>query len=61
LAGAWPVFKRVTELIAVLPHDRGGRFEANCDAAVLVDEGALCGDPRLTTPGLLISTPSSHL
>ncbi|HEY1979508.1 MAG TPA: hypothetical protein VGH13_05435 [Xanthobacteraceae bacterium] len=32
-------------MLAVLPHDYGGRFEANADGTSLVDERALCGDP----------------
>src|SRR5215831_20217751 len=36
------------ELFAVLPHDRGGRFEADAYGAALVDKGALAA-MRLTT------------
>jgi hypothetical protein len=31
-------------LLSVLPHDRGGRFEANAYGAALVDKGALGGN-----------------
>jgi hypothetical protein len=31
-------------LLAVLPHDRCGRFKPNADAAALVDKGALGGN-----------------
>jgi hypothetical protein len=33
------------DLLAVLAHDRGGRFQANADGTPLINEGALCGDP----------------
>jgi hypothetical protein len=36
---------RPPELLAVLAHDRGGRFQTNADGTALVDEGALRGDP----------------
>ena len=35
---------RCTELIAVLPHDRRGRFQPNADATSVIDEGALGGN-----------------
>jgi len=31
-------------LFAILPHDRGGRFEANAYGTALVDKGALGGN-----------------
>jgi hypothetical protein len=36
---------RPPELLAVLAHDRGGRFQANADGTALINEGALGGDP----------------
>jgi hypothetical protein len=32
------------ELLAILPHDRGGRPQPDSDAAALVDKGALGGN-----------------
>jgi hypothetical protein len=37
------------ELLAVLAHDLGGRFQANAGGSALVDEHALCGDPSDAT------------
>jgi hypothetical protein len=36
---------RPPELLAVLAHDRGGRFQTKADGIALVDEGALRGEP----------------
>jgi hypothetical protein len=41
-------------LLAVLPHDRGDRFQSNPDGAALVDKGALGGDPPDDIPGVNI-------
>jgi hypothetical protein len=35
---------RRPELLAVLPHDRSGRFKPNADGASAIDEGALGGN-----------------
>ena len=35
---------RCSELVSVLSHDRGGRFELNADGAALIDKGALGGN-----------------
>jgi hypothetical protein len=32
------------ELVSVLPHDRGGRFQPNTYGAALIDKGTLGGD-----------------
>jgi hypothetical protein len=40
LSLGWP-----PELLAVLAHDRGSRFQANAGGTALINEGALCGDP----------------
>jgi hypothetical protein len=40
-----PAPGRPAELLAVLPHDRGCRFQPDADAAALVDKGALGGYP----------------
>jgi hypothetical protein len=39
-----PLTTRRAVLRAVLPHDRGGRFQAHADGATLVDKGALGGN-----------------
>jgi hypothetical protein len=41
-------------LLPVLPHDRGGRFEANADGSAL----ALGANPLTTSSGVYISLPS---
>jgi hypothetical protein len=49
----WPVVLlspgRPTELLTLLAHDRGGRFQANADSAALVDKDALCSEPPIST------------
>jgi hypothetical protein len=35
---------RRSELISVLPHDRGGRFQPNADGAALIDKGTFGGN-----------------
>ena len=39
-----PLPPRRPELVAVLPHDRGYRFQANTDGAALIDKSTLGGD-----------------
>jgi len=40
-----PLTTQGPELLAILPHDRGGRLQPNADGAALVDKGAFGGDP----------------
>ena len=35
---------RHPELVSILPHDRGGRFQPNADGAALIDKGTLGGN-----------------
>jgi hypothetical protein len=42
-AASLPAPSHPTELLTVLPHDRGCRLRPNADAAALVDIGALGG------------------
>jgi hypothetical protein len=39
-----PLTPRCPKLVAVLPHDRCGRFKPNADAAVLIDISAVGGN-----------------
>jgi hypothetical protein len=41
-------------LLPVLPHDRGGRFQANADGAALVYEGTLAAIRLTTSSGVNI-------
>jgi hypothetical protein len=38
--------RRPTELLGILPHDRGGQLQSDADAAPVIDEGALGGYSR---------------
>jgi hypothetical protein len=38
------VARHPSELLPVLPHDRGGRFQPDTDATTLIDIGALGGN-----------------
>jgi hypothetical protein len=39
-----PLPPRRAELVSILPHDRGGRFEPNSDGAALIDKDTLGGN-----------------
>jgi hypothetical protein len=63
-----PLTPRRPELVSILSHDRGGRFEPNTYGSALIDEGTLggnapddiLGDQYRRPPAITLGRPAAY-